>query len=486
MQNTNYSTEIIIIAAGKGTRMVSSIPKIMHKIACKPMLAYVLDTASTIASQIDAQVTIVVNEELMNFEPFQVLIAQYSSNMKNMNIKIVLQRQQLGTGHAVYCALKHLQKLNKLDKVIILYGDTPLLSTGTILLMWDMQQTQSQVASTHLAFYTSNPKGYGRMIINDTQKELGQDEYLRKFGNLTAIVEDKQATSEQKKINLCNGGVVIARYDLILEFLEQQCSSLKIDLLSGQQASREIYLTDLPEFICNHYSKIHKSIWVSANEDEVLGVNDRTQLARIEGLIQAKLRYKHMMAGVTMLDPNSVFLSIDAIIAKDVTLYPNIWIGAEVRIDQNVKILPFCQIEGAVIKEGSVIGPFARIRPTTYIGEDCRIGNFVEVKSSNIQNKTKISHLSYVGDVDIDSNTNIGAGTIFCNFDGKNKHRSKVGHNVFIGSNSCIISPITLGDNSIVAAGSIITDDVGEENLAIARTEQKNVLRRSYRKKNIT
>ena len=510
-------TEIIIIAAGKGARMISSIPKVMHEIACMPILSYVLNTAIAVAEKIDGGISLVIGKDLLNFPPFHLLIS------KHPEIKIVVQNEQLGTGHAVFCALQSIEMSNSPrtpSLVMVLYGDTPLISAKTLL-----QIPQSEeLASAHLVFKTNSPSGYGR-IITDAKGEGANEERAgdvdrthradgghdlkpvnaidlnqEEYGTLISIIEDKHASNEQKDIKLCNGAVVLARYDIILKFLNARCHHLSH--AASRRSQREIYLTDLPEFVLTYYgqsqksekaegrdqhscdamglkSAVYRSSWVKVDEEEVTGINDRQQLAKMEAIIQDRLRYKHMESGVTMIDPKTVFLSNDTIIANDVTIYPNVWIGHKVKISKNAKIMPFSHIEGVEIGEGSIVGPFARVRHDTVVGNDCRIGNFVEIKNCNIASATKISHLSYIGDANIGLNTNIGAGTVFCNFDGKKKHRSIVGKDVFIGSNSCIVSPVTLGDESIIAAGSVIVADVPDEYIAISRAQQDNKIRRS-------
>ncbi len=544
IQVSKMQTEIIIIAAGKGTRMVSNIPKVMHKIAGIPILAYVLNTATALLQQISGRITLVVNKSLLSCNTFQQMIDQYDE------IRVVIQEEQLGTGHAVYCALQHSKKADtekqktskksietdeniEQNAALILYGDVPLIGVETLIAMFPL--LTENLASINLAFYTENPSGYGRIITNDifyknhkkninTQNDYDCSHNLMEkvnnnFGHLHSIVEDKDCNNTQKEIALCNSGICLVRYEVLKNFLDQKCYSFyhdKIDIDSiidnpftkdfvkdfliqdssiqtsttessyskqtfqGQSdfSIKEIYLTDLPEFV---NSSVHdlKSMWLEVNEQEIIGINNRHQLSIAEQIVQRKLRYHYMMSGVTMIDPNTVFLSSNSIIGHDVIIHPNVWIGPNVKIDSGVQIMSFSHIEGGEIRSGSTIGPFARIRPNSIVGINCRIGNFVEIKNCTTANGVKISHLSYAGDVTIGENSNIGAGTIFCNFDGKNKHSSIIGSKVSIGSNSSIISPIIIEDDAIVAAGSTVTDNIPKNHIAFARVKQNNFIRKS-------
>ena len=435
------SFTVIILAAGKGTRMKSSTPKVMHKVAGRPMLEYLIGTATDLKSE---DIRVVSSDELMQADGIKELEAKYPA------VSFIKQKDRLGTSHAVKCAIDHKEVA---EKVIVLYADSPLISYESICNMVDEYENNEDAQIVNLGFYAQDPTGYGRFI---TQYD----------NELFDIIEEKEATEEQKEINLCNSGIILAKGSLLGGLIES---------IDNNNAVGEYYLTDIVK-IAN--SQGVSCCYTLAEEYEVLGVNTRVQLAEVENIMQCILKEKAMLDGVTIIDPDTVYLSIDTEFAEDITIHPNVVIGEGVKIDEGVEILPFSHIAGAIIESNAVVGPFARLRPETNIGSDSKIGNFVELKKANIGSGTKISHLSYVGDASIGEGSNIGAGTIFCNYDGKKKHHSNIGKNAFIGSNSCIISPVNVGDNVLVGAGSVITDDVEEGDLAIARSKQVNKKRK--------
>lgn len=437
----DQALSIIILCAGKGTRMKSSLPKVMHKIAGRRMIDMVIDEAIKLDPK---NITLVISQDILAHR--QEIIDNHKSKIK---LDFVVQENRLGTANAVDCGLKYLknssQEIGK--KVLILYGDTPLISCDSLKKMLD-KLTDSSLCI--LAFEDEEENSYGRLIIDDAN-------------HLQQIVEFKDANPDQRKISLCNSGVV----GVDGQYIEQLISQVK-----NCNSSQEFYLTDIVSIASNHGLK---RSFIKTNSSEVLGVNSRSELAQIEKIKQKQLRKKMLENGVTLIAPKTVFFNFDTEISSDVVIYPNVVFGDKVKIESNVEIKSFCNIEGAEIKSGSVIGPFARIRAGTLIEEDSKIGNFVEIKKSQIKKGAKISHLSYVGDAEIGKNSNLGAGTITCNYDGYNKFKTVIGENVFIGSNTALIAPINIGDNAVIGAGSVITKNVNADDLAISRAKQQNL-----------
>lgn len=437
----DQALSIIILCAGKGTRMKSSLPKVMHKIAGRRMIDMVIDEAIKLDPK---NITLVISQDILAHR--QEIIDNHKSKIK---LDFVVQENRLGTANAVDCGLKYLknssQEIGK--KVLILYGDTPLISCDSLKKMLD-KLTDSSLCI--LAFEDEEENSYGRLIIDDAN-------------HLQQIVEFKDANPDQRKIILCNSGVV----GVDGQYIEQLISQVK-----NCNSSQEFYLTDIVSIASNHGLK---RSFIKTNSSEVLGVNSRSELAQIEKIKQKQLRKKMLENGVTLIAPKTVFFNFDTEISSDVVIYPNVVFGDKVKIESNVEIKSFCNIEGAEIKSGSVIGPFARIRAGTVIEENSKIGNFVEIKKSQIKKGAKISHLSYVGDAEIGENSNLGAGTITCNYDGYNKFKTVIGENVFIGSNTALIAPINIGDNAVIGAGSVITKNVNADDLAISRAKQQNL-----------
>jgi len=421
---------IIILAAGKGTRMKSALPKVLHTICGKPMIEHVLDVARVLEP---ARIVTVLSENMKQVE----------QSIKNVS-EVVYQTQQLGTADAVKPALEKLKDFN--GKILILYADTPLIEDDTLEEMLYLLDESDVVV---LGFVPSYPSDYGRLVLNEA-------------GELEKIVEAKDATEDELDIELCNSGVIAVKSDTIKSLIGK---------ISNNNAKGEYYLTDIIELV-NKSNK--KCLHVQCPESEVLGINNRIQLSEAEFLMQNMLRNYAMMNGATLIDPESVYFSYDTKIGKDVLIQPNVWFGKGVVIDDNVQIRGFSHIEDAKIASGSIIGPFARIRPGTEIENNARIGNFVEIKKSKIGKGAKISHLTYIGDSEIGEEANIGAGTVTCNYDGENKYKTKIGAKAFIGSNTAIVAPVTVGDEAFIGAGSTITKDVAGGSLAVARGRQIN------------
>ncbi len=426
----------MILAAGKGTRMKSDLPKVMHKIANREMLNLVIDEAKALNPQ---NITIVISEEMQNFS--EKIIKSHPE----VKISFSLQKERKGTAHAVSTGLENLQNLS--GKLLILYGDTPLTSCVT---MQKMIEKLENFSLCILGFEEDSENAYGRLVIDSE-------------GHLERIVEFKDATIEERKITLCNSGVVAVDGEEIVKLLS---------LVKNNNAAGEFYLTDIVG-IAGELGL--KRTFIKTTTEEVLGVNSRFELAKVESLKQNQIRRKMMDLGVTMPDPSSVYFSYDTKVENDVIIHPHVFLGPKVKIAKNVEIKSFSHIEGANIQSGVAIGPFARIRPETEIAENVKIGNFVEVKKSQLKKGVKINHLSYVGDCEIGEDSNIGAGTITCNYDGYNKFKTKIGKNVFIGSNSALIAPIEINDDALIGAGSVITKNVEKDDLAVARSKQINI-----------
>ena len=427
----NSDLAIVILAAGKGTRMKSSLHKVLHPLGGRPMLHHLMATAAPLKPKKNVVIVGALKEQL----------EQSVGHMAD----IVVQEPQLGTGHAVQMTKDALSGFK--GDVLILYGDVPLLNDATMKHMIDTRQ-KSGAAVVVLGFRPEDAKAYGRLKVNDS-------------GNLDAIVEYKDASDEERAIDLCNSGIMALSGEHMFDLL---------DALENNNAAKEYYLTDVVE-IAN--SKGLSCAVVEADEQEVMGVNSRSELAEAENVYQNTLRQKFMDEGVTLTDPSSVYFCHDTKIGKDVTIAPNVFFGPETVIADNVTIHPFCHLEGANVGEGSSIGPFARLRPAANLGAGVKVGNFVEVKKANVEDGAKINHLSYIGDARVGKGANIGAGTITCNYDGYFKYHTDIGEGAFIGSNTALVAPITIGDGAIVGAGSVVTFAVEGDALAIARGRQR-------------
>ena len=439
------SISFIILAAGKGSRMRSNIPKVLHSLAGEPIIFHVLKKILSLSNKITLKKIIVV-------------LGHESDLVKNNissyfpNIGFAVQDKQYGTAHAVLSAKESLK--NTSGKVVVLCGDTPLISTKLILDLIKLSKTKDLGVSV---FKTINPFGYGRIILN-------------KFNKVSSIIEEKDANKSQKMINLCNTGIYISDINLLFRLL----SKVKFN-----DNKKEMYLTDIIDIARNE----NKDIGVSySKEDENIGINDREGLAMAEKEIQNILRSKAMKNGVTLVATETVFFSNDTKIGKDVYISPNVVFGPGVKIGEGVRIEAFCHLEGVTIKKNSSIGPFARLRPGTILEESTKVGNFVEIKNSKIKKGSKINHLSYVGDSNIGVNVNIGAGVITCNYDGINKHKTTIGNDSFIGSNVSLVAPLKLGSNTLVGAGSVITKDVPNDMLAVERNKQSIIKKKKIKK----
>ena len=437
-----FESTVIILSAGNGERMNSSIPKVLHKVGCQSLIEYVLKL-STLTSLNTSDIYMVVSKDLKENKHFNKICNQYI-------FKQVLQEKKLGTGDAVKIACNHIENLK--DLVIVLYGDTPFIKQKTIYYM--LQQIRGGVDLSIIAFNAKDPTGYGRIISSNNNKAVG-------------IVEDREASQAQKGISLCNSGIMLMKKEALINFLEY--NDKPID-------TAEFYLTDIVKHTINK-GKI--CTYIIADEEEVRGINNREQLAIAEKYIQTVITERMVQDGVTIVKPETSYFAVDIKASSDVIIYPNVFIGKNTVIMNGAKIHSFSHIEGVLIEEGAIVGPFARIRPTTKVGKNSKIGNFVEIKNSVLMQSVKAGHLSYIGDATLYNDVNVGAGTVFCNYDGKNKHHSEVREKSFIGSNTSIISPVNIKRKATVAAGSVITKDVEENDLAIARSKQTNLKNKS-------
>jgi bifunctional UDP-N-acetylglucosamine pyrophosphorylase/glucosamine-1-phosphate N-acetyltransferase len=426
----------VILAAGKGTRMKSELPKVMHCIANRPMVAHVVHTVSQLSPQHIVLVTAAHME--------QVVRTAQAADARCTN---AIQQQQLGTGDAVKAAQPALQDFN--GTVLVLYGDTPLIRPETLQRMLEASQHTDVVV---LGMRPRDAGAYGRLLLNES-------------GELLEIIEFKDADEDIRAITLCNSGVMaVSGKANIFALLSQ---------VTNMNANQEYYLTDI---VAIARGKGLRCGVVEAPEEELMGVNSRRELAQAEAIFQRHMRLRAMDEGATLIDPNSVFFSADTQLGRDVVIQPNVYFGEGVRIGNDVEIRMGCHIEGATIGDECIVGPFARLRTGTVLAGNNKIGNFVELKKTTMDTGAQASHLSYLGDAHIGSNSNIGAGAITCNYDGFDKFETHIGAGAFIGSNTALVAPVRVGDGAIIGAGSVITEDVGADDLAFtrpARTEKK-------------
>ncbi len=410
---------VIILAAGHGKRMNSNLPKVLHKVGNFSILEHVIHNAKQLSPK---NITIVVNQSLQE-------------KLNDLHdIELIIQAPILGTGHAVQTALQNLTTLQDSSIVVVQYGDTPLIKSNTITEMIDSLQNKALIC---LGFHSNNP-AYGRLIIDN--------------GSVKNIIE-----SQNNVMNLANAGIIVAH-----------AKELR-NLVKKIEHKHEYYLTDIVSIAVESSLNVG---YVVVNEAEGIGINNRDDLVQAEAYFQEYQRKFFTALGVTLVAPYTQFFSLDTEISKDTIVDPYVFFGPGVKIQPDVKILSFSHLEDCLIMKGATVGPFARIRKNTIVHDHAIVGNFVEVKKSEIHKDVKIKHLSYIGDTEIKHDSNIGAGTVICNYDGKNKHRTYIGRNCFIGANSSLIAPINIYDNSTVAAGSVIVQDVPESSLAIARKRQ--------------
>jgi bifunctional UDP-N-acetylglucosamine pyrophosphorylase/glucosamine-1-phosphate N-acetyltransferase len=422
------ATAVIVLAAGQGTRMKSNLPKVLHRAAGRSLLGHVLHAAKNLAP---AEAVIVCGPEMDNvFAEAQAIFPK---------ARRATQEKRLGTGHAVATAKTALSGFS--GTVLILYGDVPLIEAASLAHLASLVDSGTMAV---LGFDAANPQGYGRLVRDAT-------------GNVTAIREELDASPEEKGISLCNSGIIAISSNTLWALLPK---------IGNSNAKGEYYLTDLVELAAKAG---HSCALAICSEAEVSGVNDRVQLAGVEATLQAAYRHKHMLNGATLVSPETVYFSADTIIGRDVVIEPHVVFRPGVTIGDGVEILAFTYLENSTVAAGARLGPFARLRPGAEIGPDVHIGNFVEIKKSLIERGAKINHLTYIGDARIGARTNVGAGTIVCNYDGFEKHRTDIGERVFVGSNTALVAPVKVGDGASIAAGTVVTKNIPADALAISR-----------------
>ncbi len=427
------SLSIIILAAGKGTRMKSEIPKIFHKVGNYPMLFHVLDTSESLRP---TNITLVISENIKEF------LNQISKKYKKINF--AFQKNQLGTGDAVLAAFSNKQSL-KADLTLILYADTPLITKNTLSKCLRNFKNKKSDLSVLSMDPNNLDHSYGRLVT------FG--------GKLEKIVEKSELKNAEKKIKLCNSGIMIIRTKFLYE---------KLKKIKNKNNKKEFYLTDIVEIMNDENLKVSHT---QVNLDETLGVNDKKDLAKVENQFQENFRSSVLDQGTVMMDPKTVYFSADTKIGNDVVIHPNVFIGPGVHLGNNVEIKSYCHLEESKISDNVSIGPFARLRNETIIDKDTKIGNFVEIKKSKISKNVKISHLSYIGDAELGNDVNIGAGSITCNYDGFKKNKTFIGDDCFIGSNTSLIAPIKIKNNSIIGAGTVVDKNVKEDTVVYRKSE---------------
>ncbi len=426
------STALVILAAGKGTRMNSDLPKVLHPIAQAPMLEHAMRAGRAL----DPDRTVVVAGH-------EADLVRAATTEIDPDAAVVLQEEQLGTGHAVLQARAALEGFQ--GDVVVLYGDTPFVSADTLE---RMIAARSRADLVILGFEAADPARYGRLIMDGE--------------SLEKIVEFKDASEAERAITFCNSGLMACDADVMFRLL---------DKVGNDNASGEYYLTDLVALARADGLAVTA---VACPEDETLGINSRADLATADAVFQARARAELLDLGVTLMAPETVYLAFDTIVGRDSVIEPNVVFGPGVTVESGALIRAFSHLEGCHVSRGAKVGPYARLRPGAELAEDTHVGNFVEIKNAEIAAGAKVNHLSYIGDASVGEATNIGAGTITCNYDGVMKHRTEIGARAFIGSNTCLVAPVNVGNEAMTATGTIVTKDVGDGDLAIARAQQTN------------
>ncbi|MEA3079512.1 MAG: bifunctional UDP-N-acetylglucosamine pyrophosphorylase / glucosamine-phosphate N-acetyltransferase [Sphingomonadales bacterium] len=426
---------VIILAAGQGTRMRSDTHKVLHPIAGRPLLLHLLDRVDALGA--DRRIVVLGKGR-----------EQVEAAIAGRGVEVAVQAEQKGTGHAVQQAAEALDAYD--GPVIILYGDTPFVETSTLRRMLDRLDGDGGPGIVVLASSPADPLRYGRII-------LGQDDRIAK------MVEYKDATEEERAVRLCNSGMMAVRAKDLFRWLGK---------VGNDNAAHEYYLPDIVNVAA---AEGREAVVIEGDPYEAAGVNSRAELAHLELEWQRRRREQALEEGATLIDPESVWFAYDTRLGRDVTVEPHVVFGPGVAVADGGAIHAFSHIEGATIGAKASIGPFARIRPGTRLGANAKVGNFVELKKADVGEGAKVNHLSYVGDASVGANANIGAGTITCNYDGFGKYRTVIGAGAFIGSNTALVAPVTVGDGAVVGAGSVITRDVEPDSLAIERNEQKGI-----------
>ena len=433
--SNDHNFAVVILAAGQGTRMRSDTHKVLHPIAGKGLLMHLLDSVAGLG----AEKSVVVVGKGRD---------QVEKALEGRDVSIAHQAEQRGTAHAVQQAKEALAGYD--GAVLILYGDTPFVEAETLQRMLDRLDGEGGPGVVVLASTPDDPLKYGRII-------LGEGDHIAK------MVEFKDATEEERAVRLCNSGMMAVRSVDLFRWLGK---------VGNDNAAGEYYLPDVVNVAA---AEGRDAVVIEADPYETAGVNSRAELAHLELDWQRRRREQALQDGATLIDPESVWFAADTKLGRDVTVEPHVVFGPGVEVADGATIKAFSHIEGATIATKAVIGPFARLRPGAKIGERAKVGNFVEVKKATVGAGAKVNHLSYIGDADVGANANIGAGTITCNYDGFGKYGTVIGEGAFIGSNTALVAPVTIGDGAIVGAGSVITKDVEADSLAVERNDQKGI-----------
>ena len=414
--------------------MKSRLPKVMHTLGGLPLVGHVLDAIKTLPFSDKA---CVISPNMQEVKDFVIPISCY------------VQKDAKGTAHAVLAAASFFEEVSQ-GSLLVLFGDTPLMTSKTIKQLLDHHKT-SQAALTILGMEAAAPNQYGRLVLD-------------KEGDCTHIIVAKDATEAELRIPLCNSGLMVIDLAVVSSLLKE---------VTNQNASGEYYLTDCVKIASQKGLKI--SVF-KALEEEVLGINTQEDLAYAERIFQRRARNEALTQGVHLQDPSSVYFSYDTVLGKEVFIEPHVYFGPSVKIEDGARIRSFSYLEGALVGKNSIVGPFARLRPGSELFENVRVGNFVEIKKSILSKGVKVNHLAYVGDTFVGADANIGAGTITCNYDGISKHATEIGEGAFIGSNTALVAPVRIGKGALIGAGSVITEDVAEGAIAVARSTQKQIL----------
>jgi len=424
----------VILAAGEGTRMKSALPKVLHQIAGLPMVAHVVKAADAAGASSE---TIVIGH---GADEMRKAVAKFAPKAETF-----VQEERLGTAHAVLAAREAISR--GYDDILVMFGDTPLIDAKALTVA--RSKLAEGAAVVVIGFRPPNPDGYGRLV--------------EKGGKLIAVREEKDCSEAEKKIGFCNAGMMAVAGAHALKLL---------DAVGNKNAKGEYYLTDIVEIAGGQGLDV---VATEASFENALGINNRAELAQAEGIWQARRRHDAMLSGVTLIAPETVYFSHDTEIGADTVVEPNVWFGPGVKIATGAKIHAFSHIEGATIASNCDVGPFARLRPGADLKQKAKVGNFCEVKQAVIEEGAKVNHLTYIGDARVGAGANIGAGTITCNYDGYSKFFTDIGEGAFVGSNSSLVAPVSIGRGGYIASGSVITESVPEDALAFGRARQKTI-----------
>ncbi len=424
----------IILAAGEGTRMKSALPKVLHRIAGLPMVAHVVRAAEAAGT---GDLALVIGH---GAEQMREAAQKFAPRAETF-----VQEKRLGTAHAVLAARAAIERGH--DDVLVMFGDTPLIDAEALKAA--RQKLAEGAAVVVIGFRTENPTGYGRLI--------------EKGGRLVAIREEKDCSDEERAIKFCNGGLMAVAGSHVLALL---------DAVGNHNAKGEYYLTDIVEIAGGKGLEV---VATEASFDNALGINNRAELAEAEAIWQKRRRREAMLEGATLIAPETVFFSYDTQVGQDAVIEPNVWFGPGVTVDAGATVHAFSHIEGATVGPNAEVGPFARLRPGADLRRKAKVGNFCEVKKAVVEEGAKVNHLTYIGDARVGAGANIGAGTITCNYDGYSKFFTDIGAGAFIGSNSALVAPVSIGDGAYVASGSVITENVPDDALAFGRSRQKTL-----------